>query len=72
MSTTREAYIDSDILDELAARDLEVQALRAQLHRRGHQVSTEGLYERLVHLEGTDRVRIDASSCGRRALWGAL
>lgn len=71
MTTALETDIDDDILTELAARDLEVQALRVQLHGRGHRISTEGLYERLARLEGTECVRINAAA-HRRALWGAL
>lgn len=58
MTPAHEAYIDADIIEELLTRDLEAQELRAQLHGRGHRVSTEGLYERLVHLEASERVRV--------------
>ena len=68
--------LEHDILAELRERDLEVHRLRKQLQRRGHAATHEGVYERLVHLEANDLVRVDAACSNdgkpRPALWGAL
>lgn len=62
--------LDYDIVAELAERELEAQQLRAELHQRGHDLSTVGLYERLVHLEAQSRVRVVAKSQGENR-WAA-
>lgn len=62
--------LDYDIVAELAERELEAQQLRAELHQRGHDLSTVGLYERLVHLEAQSRVRVVSKSQGENR-WAA-
>jgi hypothetical protein len=63
--------LDDDILDALREQDLEVAQLRAELARRGHRPSHEGLYGRLVHLEGQARLRVLTNGHETRS-WGAL
>ena len=67
--------LEHDILAELRERDLQVHELRAALKRRGHGAEHAEVYERLVHLEANDRVRVDAACANdgkaRPALWGA-
>lgn len=62
--------LEHDILAELEHRDLEVQQLRAELYNRGHHLSTVGLYERLVHLEAGNLVRVNVRAEART--WKAM
>lgn len=50
--------LEHDILAELRERDMQVHELRAALKRRGHKASHEATYEKLVHLEASERARV--------------